>query len=100
MKTSMYTVRMNIIAYRKAALLRRSGAMQDSGMGTSGMGTSGMGAASSRGVGMTVKGDGAVTDAAGACRVYRETVIVDDGQILIGVPTGDSDLIPRCLPAG
>ena len=33
-------------------------------------------------------------------RVYRETVIVDDDLILIGVPTGESELVPMLTPAG
>ena len=33
-------------------------------------------------------------------RVYRETVIVDDDRILIGVPTGESDLVLLRSPAG
>lgn len=79
---------MNIIAYRKAALLRRSGASpQDLGI------AHGRNAAKTKAADTVEKPDN-------ACRVYRETVIVDDGQILIGVPTGDCDFIPRCHPAG
>ena len=33
-------------------------------------------------------------------RVYRETVIVDDDRILIGVLTGECDLVPLRSPAG
>ena len=43
---------------------------------------------------------GSSSECPGQIRVYRETVIVDDDLILVGVPTGESDTLPDRFPSG
>ncbi|MGK0186680.1 MAG: hypothetical protein ACI9R3_002463 [Verrucomicrobiales bacterium] len=103
MKIPPYTVHMNIITYRKAALLRRHRAMRHR---ATTMGAATLDREISRNTDVAEATE--TTEAAGSDefipsgmrRIYKETVIIDDDQILIGVPTLDSELVMPSQPAG